>query len=289
MGQVTNGVRTSPLSADELLEFHHKGFLRPGRVFTQEQVETLRGVVEAARTRQRQAGEEYDLLDPDIWPEDSVLPPEPGKSVGFLFNLWTWEEAIHIVSFNPTLAHWASQLTGARKVRILEDNALFKDPEKGGSLKWHQDYPYWPLAQPNAVTAWVALDDVVAENGAMQMVPGSHVMGETLPAAFGTGSTYLEELRPPTVRRISDPEEEGLAIETITVPAGSVSLHHCLTWHASLPNVSPSPRRAIVVRMVADGTRWLGSRRYEFNYSDDEVGIEIGEPLEGKYFPLVPF
>ena len=289
MQTVTDEVRTSALSADELLEFHHKGFLRPGRVFASEQVEMLRDVVERARTLQRGKGEEYDLLDPNIWPEDSVLPPEPGKSVGFLFNLWTWDKDIRLVSFNPILAGWASQLLGAREVRILEDNALFKDPGKGGSLKWHQDYPYWPLAQPNAVTAWLALDDVTAENGAMQMVPGSHVMGETLPAAFGTGSTYLHELRPPTVRPIDDPVETGLPVETITVPAGSISMHHCLTWHASLPNISSTPRRAIVVRFVTDGTRWFGSRRYEFNYSDDEVGIEIGDPIGGKYFPIVPF
>ena len=39
-------------------------------------------------------------------------------------------------------------------------------PYSGGELKWHQDYPYWPLAQPNAVTAWIALDDTDEENGA---------------------------------------------------------------------------------------------------------------------------
>ena len=141
MQTVTEEVRTSALSADELLEFHHKGFLRPGRVFTAEQVEMLRDVVERARVLQRGKGEEWDLLDPAIWPEDSVLPPEPGKSVGFLFNLWAWDENIRIVSFNSILAGWASQLMGSRQVRILEDNALFKDPGKGGSLKWHQDYP----------------------------------------------------------------------------------------------------------------------------------------------------
>ena len=34
---------------------------------------------------------------------------------------------------------------------------------------------------------------------------------------------------------------------------------------------------------------WLGSRRYEYNYGDDEVGIGIGEPLGGRYFPVVGF
>lgn len=289
MTTATTDVRSSPLTAEEILEFNHKGFLRPGRVLDEAHVEVLRGAVGDARLRERDRGEEHDLLDPGLWPEDSELPPEPGKSVGFLFNLWLWNDEVRQVSFNPTLARWAAQLIGTRQVRLLEDNALFKDAGSGGSLKWHQDYPYWPLAQPNAVTAWVALDDVNAENGAMQMVPGSHVMGETLPAIFGTGTTYLQELRPQTVAEMRDPVAEELDIETIELGSGEVSFHHSLTWHASLSNLSDRPRRSIVVRFVADGTIWLGSKRYEFNYTDDEVGFAIGEPLGGRYFPIVPF
>lgn len=289
MSTTATAVRTSPLSADEILEFSRRGFVRPGRVLDDDQVDNLRRALAQAREREAEAGREYDLLDPALWPEEDRLPPEPGKSVGFLFNLWLWNDEVRQVSFDPTLARWAAQLIGARQVRLLEDNALFKDPGQGGSLQWHQDHPYWPLAQPNAVTAWVALDDVTVENGAMKMVAGSHLTGETLPAAFGTGTTYLEDLRPPTVRPIEDPEAAGHEITTIDLGVGEVSFHHSLTWHASGPNVSDRPRRSIVVRFVGDGTVWLGSRRYEFNYGDDEVGIEIGEPLGGKYFPVVPF
>ena len=283
-------VRTSPLTVDEIHEFSNVGFLQPGRVFGDSELDSLRAAVESARIRERDAGKEYDLLDPTIWPEDSKLPPEPGKSVGFLFNLWLWNDDVRQATMNATLARWAAQLLGARQVRLLEDNALFKDPGAGGSLKWHQDYPYWPLAQPNAVTAWVALDRVDEANGAMKMVPGSHVSGETLPAAFGTGSTYMADMRSPMVKPIGDPQALGLEAVTIDLQPGEVSFHHALTWHASGPNTTTSrPRRSIVIRMVADGTIWLGSRRYEFNYSDDEVGFAPGDPLGGRYFPVIPF
>ena len=172
---------------------------------------------------------------------------------------------------------------------MLEDNALYKEPGVGGSLQWHQDYPYWPLAQSNALTAWVALDDVDETNGAMRMAVGSHLAGETLPGIVGTGTTYMEDMRAPTVRPIEDPEEIGWEVRTITAKKGEVSFHHSLTWHASLPNVSDRERRAAIVRYVGDGTIWLGSQRYEYNYPDDEVGIGVGEPLGGRYFPIVPF
>lgn len=282
--------RTSPLGAHEIVEYYERGFVRPGRILGDDQLEALRDALDRAREREREAGREYDLLDPTLWPEGEKPPPEPGKSVGFLFNLWLQDGHFREVCFNPTLALWSSQLVGARQVRLLEDGAIYKEPGgKGGALRWHQDYAYWPIATPSAVTAWIALDRVTLENGAMRMARGSHLTGERLPGAFGTGESYLEDRRPPTVKPIEDPEVLGMELDTVELEAGEVSLHHPLTWHASGPNTTDRPRRAFVIRYVGDGTIWLGSRRYDYNYSDDEVGIAIGEPIGGRYFPVVPF
>ena len=43
------------------------------------------------------------------------------------------------------------------------------------------------------------------------------------------------------------------------------------------------------MRYVADGTVWLGEQRYEYNYTDEEVGLAPGEPIGGRYFPVIPF
>jgi len=277
--------RTTALTADEILEFSHNGFLRPGRVLSNSGVAELRTHLDEARAR----GGESDLLAKENWPEaEGGAPLEPGKSVGFLFNLWRTDPAFRAVAFEPTLAGWASQLIGANALRLLEDNALFKEPGKGGELRWHQDYSYWPLAQPNAITAWIALDDVDIPNGAMQMAKGSHLRGEYLPAVFGTGATYLREKRPASMGAIGDPVAEGMDVEVVSMRAGEVSFHHSLTWHSSGPNVSDRPRRAHVIRYVADGTVWMGERRYEFNYTDDELGLQPGDRMGGDFFPLVP-
>jgi len=285
-----SAIRNEPLTGQEILEFSRNGFLLPGTIFSEETVERMCASLAAAQVSEHNAGREYDLLDPVAWPTKSKEErSQPGKNVGFLFNLWLWNAEWREFCFNPTLAQWAAQLVGARQIRLLEDNALYKAPKTGGELKWHQDHPYWPLAQANAVTAWVALDDVYLENGAMQMAVGSHLLGERLPAAFGTGTPYLQEKRPAAVKPVQDPEKAGLDIQTIELKAGEVSLHHAFTWHASGPNETDQPRRACIARYVGDGTIWLGSHRYEYNYSDEEVGIEIGQPIDGHYFPLVPF
>ena len=282
-------VRNTALSSDEILEFSRNGFLLPGKIFSDETIELMQNSLTAAQDSEQKAGREYDLLDPGAWPTDQREErSQPNKKVGFLFNLWLWNQEWRDFCFNPTLALWASQLIGSRKIRLLEDNALYKPPKTGGALRWHQDQSYWPLAQANAVTAWAALDDVHLRNGAMRMAKGSHLLGERLPASFDTGTPYLKELRSSVVKPMEDPVEQGLEIETIEIKAGEVSFHHALTWHASGPNETDNPRRVCIARYVGDGTIWLGSRRYKYNYNDDEVGIEIGQPLGGQYFPLVP-
>ena len=276
-------VRDAPLSAAELLEFYRSGYLRLGRILDEASLESLRSAV-----AERRAVADGDLLDPETWPEgEGGVPQEPGRNVSFLFNLWLVDDRYKRVAMDQRLGNWAAQALGAHRVRLLEDNALTKDPNTGGALKWHQDYSYWPLAQPNAVTIWIALDDVTLANGAVQMAPGSHLLGERLPRVFGTGATYFRERRPSVVREITSPDEEGLEVDTIEMRAGEASLHHSLTWHASGENVTDRPRRASVFRYVADGTTWLGASRYEFNYSDDELGLAVGDPIGGTYFPVV--
>jgi len=288
-------VRHDPLDGFEILEFSERGYLRPGRIFDDDQIEELRGLVDSITAREEAAGRLYDLLDPALWPdveeplvEAGAEPVDGDHHVEFLFNLWRVEPEIRKFIFDPTLGRWAAQLIGTGAVRLLEDNALWKEPFSGGELRWHQDFSYWPLAQANAVTAWIALDDTDAENGAMSVAVASHLTGERLPAAFGTGMPYLHDRRPPTVKPVEDPADLGFETATISLKAGEVSFHSSLVWHGSGPNRSDRPRRALVIRYVGDGTTWLGARRYDYNYTDDEVGLELGDPIGGEYFPLIP-
>ena len=119
---MTSGTQTEPrttaLTADEIVEYAERGFVKPGRVLTDDQLERLRAGLDRARTRQQ----EYDLLDPALWPTKDTK--EPGKSVGFLFNLWREDDDFREVAFLPQLARWSSQLIGARQVRLLEDGAI---------------------------------------------------------------------------------------------------------------------------------------------------------------------
>jgi ectoine hydroxylase-related dioxygenase (phytanoyl-CoA dioxygenase family) len=44
---------------------------------------------------------------------------------------------------------------------------------------------------------------------------------------------------------------EERAAESVEVPAGGASIHHCCLLHSSLPNRSSRPRRAFIVQYAA--------------------------------------
>ncbi len=118
--KVEAGERTSALSADEIVEYAERGYVRPGKVLTDEQVERLRSGLDRARERQQ----EYDLLDPELWPTKGTK--EPGKSVGFLFNLWLQDDDFREVGdvIATTLtSEWSDSVRAelAERVRAIAD------------------------------------------------------------------------------------------------------------------------------------------------------------------------
>jgi ectoine hydroxylase-related dioxygenase (phytanoyl-CoA dioxygenase family) len=293
-------VRTEPLTPEEIAEYNERGFLLPIRVLDDAQVEMLREALDEHLSGKRES-ETYELTDP-------ILADANEASVGggtavvekteqeverkphsnpFLFNLWERDERFRSIAFHPVIAGMARQLLGSSEVVLMEDGAIVKNPQIGKTLHWHQDYAYWPLAAPAAVTAWIALDHVDAANGAMQVAVGSHTLGERLPVEFGDGSSFMQDERPGVEAIPRDPGAAGHELAGYELEPGECGFHHALLWHASGPNTSDRIRRAFVPRYVAGGTIWVGSQRFPYNYSDEEVGCEIGGPIGGPHFPRV--
>src|SRR5262245_23690355 len=57
---------------------------------------------------------------------------------------------------------------------------IMKDPLIGGAWTWHQDYGYWyhnGCLQPLMASAFIAVDRAMRENGCMQVIRGSHLLG----------------------------------------------------------------------------------------------------------------
>lgn len=285
-------VRTEPLTSEELARFQEQGFLCPIRVLSDEQVAELREALEDHLSG-RIASETFELTDPtrvrrvegargQATYEYDIGKMSKPHTFPFLFNLWKRDERFRKVAADPVIAGLARQLLGSKEVVLLEDNVVIKNPQTK-TLPWHQDYAYWPLATPSAVTIWIALDRISHENGTMQVAPGSHKLGERLPVRFGDASSYMKEHRPGVVEVTQEPEAAGHEVVAYDLQPGECGFHDAMIWHASTPNTTSNKRRAFVLRYAAGGTIWVGNERFPY----DEVGVAVGDPIGGPHFPTI--
>ena len=257
------------LSTEQVQQFKTDGYLRGGRVLSDEQVESLRE--EMARVVR-------DRDSPDV-PQPVLcrnLSGSPDTQVWQVVNIWEASEPFHQLISHPTIAEEMAQLTGASTLRIWHDQIQYKPASTGGVNMWHQDAPLWPILAPmTEVSAWVALDDVTPDNGCMSMVPGSHRWGNHM-AFLGALSGW---------DAIPDEfEDKPVEVRPCPVQKGEVHYHHALTWHGSPANLSARPRRAIALHFMTDETRYVAAGEHVMK---PFVEVGAGEVMQGRHFPVV--
>jgi len=266
----------------DIEKFNDQGFIAPVRILDEGDVAELRAAVDDYLAGRLHATWSHRLA-PALQRTDSG---SDNVSVSFMINLWECDKRFERIALHPGVGHLASQLLGSDAVRLLEDDVIAKEPEVGRELAWHQDFSYWPIATPAGVTCWIALDDVSPETGGMEVAAGSHRLGERLPVNITSGAPAMADQRP-GIPPMANPAEVGCEVLSYHLKPGEAGFHHCLTWHASTANTSDRPRRALALRLIADGTIWLGSLRFPFRIKDEDAGIPVGDPLGGPRFPKI--
>ena len=117
-----------------------------------------------------------------------------------------------------------------------------KEPRVGGAWKWHQDYGYWyhnGCLYPPMASAMIALDQTTRENGCLQVLRGSHLMGrlehELLRGKqVGADPTRVEQA------------EKVMERVYFEMAPGDVLFFHCNTLYRSDRNTSDSRRWTLI-------------------------------------------
>lgn len=128
---------------------------------------------------------------------------------------------------------------------ILWGSQVFCKPAGTGlEVPWHQDGEYWPIRPLATCSAWIALDDVDVENGAMRYIPGSHREQRLFPHARSERADLA-------LNEVLDPRhvDESLA-RYDTLRAGELSLHDVYLVHGSAANRSNRRRAGFVARYM---------------------------------------
>ena len=146
---------------------------------------------------------------------------------------------------------WVVASSLATNLVIRGSHSFCKLPGDEKQVAWHQDASYWPITPSKIVTAWLAIDDVDEENGAMQIIPGSHLQGQI---PFDRSKPEENNVLGQTVHYA---ENFGEAPVSLNLKAGQISLHSDLLLHSSRPNLSDRRRCGIAIRFVPPETREL--------------------------------
>jgi len=168
-------------------------------------------------------------------------------------NLWEDHPEVGSLTFHPRIAGVAASLMGTSQVRIWQDQALFKAPG-GRSTTAHIDHPFWPIAEPRTITAWIPLSEggSTIESGAMGYVPGSHKSGLRHFTNIATGKDEAE-FQARDRELLSHPRLKGRKPHFCEVPRGAVAFHHGMTVHLAKPNRSKRDRSVHTAVYFADG------------------------------------
>jgi ectoine hydroxylase-related dioxygenase (phytanoyl-CoA dioxygenase family) len=121
---------------------------------------------------------------------------------------------------------------------------------------WHYDDGHYRLPRPRAslgVSAFWAIDDTTEENGATEILPGSHLWPENeLPGSSSPTSFTTTEFN----AQAHDPGARPDAVKAV-MPAGSLMLAKGTLWHRGGANRSNKPRLIITPQYCPGWTRQL--------------------------------
>jgi phytanoyl-CoA hydroxylase len=132
---------------------------------------------------------------------------------------------------------------------LLQSMYLFKQPQIGAEVGWHQDATYL-CTRPVTVTGlWIALDDADRDNGCLMALSGGH-RGPLRQRFHRAGDRLVSE----TLDDTPWPDTAPVALEA---RRGSLVVLHGLLPHASAPNRSARPRHAYALHLIDRRAEYL--------------------------------
>lgn len=155
---------------------------------------------------------------------------------------------------HPSVLDAVEDLLGPN-IRMLHVTLWPKRAHESSFTSWHQDGTYFGLDSPAQVTAWLALSDASVEAGCMEVVPGSHKLGQLRHGEIEAKGNMLSKGQ--TVAEAFDRSRT----EFMPVRAGQFSMHHTDLVHSSGANNSDHYRVGIGAVYIAAGVRCTSRMR----------------------------
>ncbi len=256
----------------------------PAAAYARDGVICLRACLDAGWVARAVAGLERQNAAPG--PLSQVFPARRGSGA-FLSHLhgWRHDPDIRAVALESPLPQAVAEIMGVAKLRLLYDQSFTKEPGADAPTPWHHDITFWPVDGGPLGSAWIALDHVDEDSGAVHFLAGSHLSPAryrpTQPDTPQTRTRANMQLPPaPDGWTVSEPQRISFDLAP-----GDVLLFDARTLHGARGNRRPDrARRALTIRYAGPGVRWVaGAHALAF---EQPITLGHGDPLSGPDFPL---
>ena len=259
------------LTSDQIEFYFENGYLLVEDAVTPDQLAQMRGITLDFIERSRNVTVSDEVYDLDEG-HSSEMPKLTRIKLPHKQHPFFWE-----VLKNSRITEVLRQLVGPSAV--LQTSKLnVKAPGGGAAVEWHQDWAFYPHTNDDMLAFGVFLEDISAENGPLQVIPGSH-KGPILSHNSSDG-IFCGAVDP------CDPEFEQEKAVTITGKAGSMSVHHVRALHGSAPNLSDRARLLLFYECCAadawplmGGSSYLHRLQQQEQWEDLLERMIIGEPV----------
>jgi phytanoyl-CoA hydroxylase len=230
------------MTNEDYLNYAANGYHVERRLFAREEAEAMLRYYMERRAEGPKPGD-FAGVERRTSSEES----DPLQVFPRFINMHHWDEPTRRWMNDPRLIRIIERLMGQPPL-LMQTMIYFKPPGSRGQ-SFHQDNLYLRLTP--VVAAWVALDPCDAENGAMEMVRGSHLLGLLPGEAADTDLSFTDDqtVVPPYLKRDLIPLEPGDAV-----------FFHGMTIHGSMPNRSEERfRRSFICHYHGRTTYPLGT------------------------------
>ena len=237
---------------------------QPG-TFARDGFLVLRGVVSdeaCARVRAVVQSSLDPLVGPVEFEADVGYPGSPGDrdapgghTPRRLLHAYARGAALRSLALDERVANAVCATLGTADARLSQNHhncVMTKFSGYSSATLWHQDIRYWSFDRPELVSAWFALGSESRKNGALNVIPGSHV------AELDRGRLDRD-----LFLRTDIAENRELIRRAVTVELGpgDVLLFHCRLYHAAGKNLSDKVKLSPVFTYHAADNRPIPGTR----------------------------
>ncbi|WP_108424482.1 phytanoyl-CoA dioxygenase family protein [Flagellimonas amoyensis] len=238
------------LTNDQIQSYRSNGFLILEDFLTPDETKYWRDTIDLAVKNRK--GRKFPHSEVKTGESDGINDNAEyfGKVFDQIVNLWMTDDKVKELMLDKRIGKMACQLADVDGIRVWHDQSLVKQPW-GNPTAWHLDTPFWSFEHKEALSIWVALEDVTLQNGCMYFLPGTQL--ETEFTEPGIGSNMDDVFRTYPKFRTNNPVPA-------VIKAGSCTFHNGLTIHAAGVNMTPNTRKAMTCAYMPDGSVFNGKK-----------------------------